>query len=80
MTCLSLLWNRRKYNIFKGEQKQTHCRNRNMILPIRALEIPCSTCPTWSHLIQDKLKISIYLSLDKCEFCYKVNKILYFIF
>ena len=28
----------------------------------RAVEIPC---PTWSHFIQDKLKISIYLSLDK---------------
>ena len=23
------------------------------------------TCPTWSHFIQDKLEISIYLSLDK---------------
>ena len=31
----------------------------------RAVEIPCPTCPTWSHFIQDKLKISIYLSLDK---------------
>ena len=30
-----------------------------------AVEIPCLTCPTWSHFIQDKLKISIYLSLDK---------------
>ena len=30
-----------------------------------AVEIPCPTCPTWSHFIQDKLKISIYLSLDK---------------
>ena len=28
----------------------------------RALEIPCPTCPTWSHFIQDKLKISIYYS------------------
>ena len=28
----------------------------------RAVEIPCPTCPTWSHFIQDKLKISIYLS------------------
>ena len=46
----------------------------------RAVEIPCPTCPTWSHFIQDKLKISIYLSLDKCKICYKVNKILYFIF
>ena len=25
----------------------------------RAVEIPCPTCPTWSHFIQDKLKISI---------------------
>ena len=31
----------------------------------RAVEIPCLTCLTWSHFIQDKLKISIYLSLDK---------------
>ena len=46
----------------------------------RAVEIPCPTCPTWSHFIQDKLKISIYLSLDKSKIYYKVNKILYFIF
>ena len=25
----------------------------------RAVEVPCPTCPTWSHFIQDKLKISI---------------------
>ena len=31
----------------------------------RAVEISCPTCPTWSHFIQDKSKISIYLSLDK---------------
>ena len=31
----------------------------------RAVEIPCPTCPTRSHFIQDKSKISIYLSLDK---------------
>ena len=43
------------------------------------MEIPSPTCPTWSHFIQDKLKISIYLSLDRCKICYKVNKILYFI-
>ena len=43
----------------------------------RAVEIPCPTCPTCSHFIQDKFKISIYLSLDKCKICYKVNKILY---
>ena len=39
----------------------------------RAVEIPCPTCPTWSHLIQDKLKISIYLSLDKYK-CIKLIK------
>ena len=44
---------------------------------IRAVEIPCPTCPTWSHFIQDKLKISMYLSLDKCKIC--IN-FLYFIF
>ena len=44
---------------------------------IRVVEIPCPTCLTWSHFIQDKLKISIYLSLDK----YKCNnEILYIIF
>ena len=32
---------------------------------VRAVEIPCQTCLTWSHFIQDKLKISIYMSLDK---------------
>ena len=51
-----------------------------LVSSLRAVEIPCPTCPTWSHFIQDKLKISIYLSLDKCKICYKVNKILYFIF
>ena len=40
----------------------------------RAVEIPCPTCPTWSHFIQDKLKISIYLSLDKCKICIKLIK------
>ena len=25
----------------------------------RAVEIPCPTCPTWSHFIQVKLEISI---------------------
>ena len=38
----------------------------------RAVEIPYPTCTTWSHFIQDKLKISIYLSLDKLKICYKV--------
>ena len=32
---------------------------------VRAVEIRCPTCPTRSHFIQDKQKISIYLSLDK---------------
>ena len=40
----------------------------------RAVEIPCPTCPTWSHFIQDKLKISIYLSLDKYKICIKLIK------
>ena len=31
----------------------------------RGVEIPCPTCLNWSNFIQDKLKISIYLSLDK---------------
>ena len=35
---------------------------------------------TWSHFIQDKLKISIYLSLDKCKICIKLIEILYFTF
>ena len=37
----------------------------------RAVEIPCPACPTWSHFIQDKLKISLYLSLNKCKICIK---------
>ena len=37
----------------------------NILSYSRAVEIPCPTCPTWSHFIQDKLKIFIYLSLDK---------------
>ena len=45
-----------------------------MIIIARAVEIPCPTCPTWSHFIQDKLKISIYLSLDK----YKCIKLIQF--
>ena len=38
------------------------------------MEIPCPTCSTWSHFIQDKLKISIYFSLDK----YKCIKLIQF--
>ena len=47
----------------------------------RAVEIPCPTCPTWSHFTHDKLKISIYFSLDKCKICIKLLKfcISYFI-
>ena len=37
----------------------------------RAVEIPCPTCPTISHFIQDKLKISINLSLDTYK-CFKL--------
>ena len=40
----------------------------------RAVEIPCPTCPTWSHFIQDKLEISSYLSWDK----YKCIKLIHF--
>ena len=40
------------------------------------MEIPC---PTWPHFIQEKLKISIYLSLGKYK-CIKLSyTILYFI-
>ena len=38
------------------------------------MEIPC---PTWSHFIQDKLEIFMYLSWDKFK---KVNSFLPFIF
>ena len=38
----------------------------------RGVDIPCPTSPTWSHFIQEKLKISIYLSLDKCKICIKL--------
>ena len=41
---------------------------------IRAVEIPCPTCPNWSNFIQDKLKISTYLSLDR----YKCIKLIQF--
>ena len=58
---------------FKGYDKL----KLNLYILTRAVEIPCPTCPTWSHFIKDKLNISIYLSLDK----YKINNtILYFIF
>ena len=40
---------------------------------VRAVEIPCLTCLTWSHFTQDKLKISIYLSLDMYK-CIKLIK------
>ena len=41
----------------------------------RAVEIPCLTCPTWSHFIQDKFEIYFYLSLDKYK-CIKLMKYL----
>ena len=44
-----------------------------LISNFRAVEISCMTCPTWSNFIQDKLKISIYLSLDKYK-CIKLIK------
>ena len=44
------------------------------------MEIPCQTCPTWSHFIQDKLKISIYLSLDKCKCIFSEYNSVFFIF
>ena len=40
----------------------------------RAVEIPCPTCPTWSHFIKDKLKISSNVSLDKYK-CIKLIQI-----
>ena len=50
--------------------------NKHIQVPVvRDMEIPCPTCLTWSHFIQDKLKISIYLSLDKCKICIKLIKI-----
>ena len=44
-----------------------------LISNFRAVEISCMTCPTWSNFIQDKLKISIYLSLNKYK-CIKLIK------
>ena len=46
--------------------------NYQKVQLIRAVEIPCPTCPTWSHFTLDKLKISIYLSLDKYKNCIKL--------
>ena len=48
---------------------------------VRGVDIPCLTCPTWSHFIQDKLEISIYLSWDKykeslCNFVYHIGLII----
>ena len=57
----------------------TKCEHKN-VYKVQAgpdtVEIPCPTCPTWSHFIQDKLKISIYVSLDK----YKCIKLIQFCF
>ena len=43
----------------------------------KGVEIPCPTCLSWSHFIQDNLKIPIYLYKQSIN---KVNAILYFIF
>ena len=43
----------------------------------RGVEIPCLTYPTWSHYVQYKLEIYIYLSLDKYK---EVNTNRYFKF
>ena len=43
-----------------------------ILIRARAVEIPYPTCPTWSHFIQGKLKITIHLSLDKCKICIKL--------
>ena len=39
----------------------------------RAVEIPWPTCPTWSHFIQDKLEISIYLPWDLDLHCFQLS-------
>ena len=75
----SILWNAVMTTNSLFENKKRNVYKILEHLP-RAVEIPCPTCPTWSHFIQDKLKISIYLSLDKCKIRNKVYKILYFIF
>ena len=65
-------WNekiRRVYSYLAMDYLVEH----NHFVKIRAVEIPCLTCPTWSYFIQDKLKISIYLSLDKYK-CIKLIK------
>ena len=68
-------WTKYKFKNFKMAAQ----RKENKIL-VRDVEIPCLTCPTWSHFIQDKLKISIYLALDKCKICIKLKKNLHFTF
>ena len=42
------------------------CELSHLILG-RAVEIPCPTCPTWSHIIQDKLKISFFLVFGQMQ-------------
>ena len=66
--------------LFRLSVKQVILIITQFISEIRAVEIPCPTCPTWSHFIQDKLKISIYLIVLGQVQMYKVNTILYFIF
>ena len=48
------------YATLKHKQKRGPCGQG-----LRGVEIPYMTCPAWSHFIQDKLKISIYLSWNK---------------
>ena len=56
------------------ETKNVLTSESESVIECRAVEIPCPTCPTWSHFIQDKLTISIYLSLDKYKICIKLIK------
>ena len=51
-----------KYDFWSKKIARYDIRSK---LSSKAAEIPCPTCPTRSHFIQDKSKISIYLSLDK---------------
>ena len=61
--CLITMWMSPENGIH-GSQGRSFLVYLN-ILPLitvtRAVEILCLTCPTWSHFIQDKLKLSIYL-------------------
>ena len=48
-----------------------------MYIRIKAVKIPCRTRPTWSHFIQDKLKLIFTCPWTNIK---KVNSILYFDF